>query len=72
MNKNQNEAAADKAQPSLDVLRHSAAHLLAHAVITLYPRTKYGIGPAVENGFYYDFYREQPLRLKISRKLKPK
>jgi len=54
------EARAEEAQLSLDVLRHSAAHLLAHAVVTLYPGTKYGIGPAVENGFYYDFYREQP------------
>lgn len=72
MNKNQNEAAADKAQPSLDVLRHSAAHLLAHAVITLYPRTKYGIGPAVENGFYYDFYREQPFTIEDLEKIEAK
>ena len=43
---------------SLDVLRHSAAHLLAHAVLDLYPETKTGIGPAVENGYYYDFLRE--------------
>lgn len=54
------EARAEEVQLSLDVLRHSAAHLLAHAVVTLYPGTKYGIGPAVENGFYYDFYWEQP------------
>jgi len=54
------EARAEEVQLSLDILRHSAAHLLAHAVVTLYPGTKYGIGPAVENGFYYDFYREQP------------
>ncbi len=47
-------------QLSLETLRHSAAHLLAHAVVDLFPGTKYGIGPAVENGFYYDFYREQP------------
>lgn len=58
--KNQSEVSADQAQLSLDILRHSAAHLLAHAVISLYPGTKYGIGPAVENGFYYDFYREEP------------
>jgi threonyl-tRNA synthetase len=45
---------------SLDVLRHSAAHLLAHAVLDLYPETKTGIGPAVENGYYYDFLRETP------------
>jgi threonyl-tRNA synthetase len=45
---------------SIDTLRHSAAHLLAHAVLDLYPETKTGIGPAVETGFYYDFLRETP------------
>lgn len=45
---------------ALDVLRHSASHLMAHAVLDLYPGTQTGIGPAVENGFYYDFLREQP------------
>jgi threonyl-tRNA synthetase len=44
----------------IDVLRHSAAHLLAHAVLDLYPDTKTGIGPAVETGFYYDFLRDTP------------
>jgi threonyl-tRNA synthetase len=45
---------------ALEILRHSAAHLLAHAVLELYPEAKTGIGPAVENGFYYDFLRECP------------
>jgi len=45
---------------ALGVLRHSAAHLLAHAVLALYPETKTGIGPAVENGYYYDFLRQTP------------
>jgi len=45
---------------TIDVLRHSAAHLLAHAVLELYPETKTGVGPAVETGFYYDFFRETP------------
>jgi len=45
---------------ALDVLRHSASHLLAHAVLDLFPETKTGIGPAVENGFFYDFERETP------------
>lgn len=40
---------------SLEQLRHSAAHLLAAAVLELYPDTKITIGPAIENGFYYDF-----------------
>ena len=45
----------------LQVLRHSAAHLLAAAVVQLYPGVKYGIGPAVEDGFYYDFDFPQPI-----------
>ncbi len=47
-------------EEALDVLRHSASHLLAHAVLELYPGTQTGIGPAVENGFYYDFLRDLP------------
>jgi threonyl-tRNA synthetase len=49
-----------ESEEALDVLRHSASHLLAHAVLELYPGTQTGIGPAVENGFYYDFLRDQP------------
>jgi len=45
---------------ALDTLRHSAAHLMAHAVLDLFPGTMTGIGPAVEDGFYYDFLREKP------------
>jgi len=45
---------------SLDVYRHSTAHLLAAAVLELYPETKLGIGPPIENGFYYDFDRAVP------------
>jgi threonyl-tRNA synthetase len=45
---------------ALDILRHSASHLLAHAVLELYPEARTGIGPAVENGYYYDFLRETP------------
>jgi threonyl-tRNA synthetase len=45
---------------ALKVYRHSAAHLLAAAVLELYPGTKLGIGPAIESGFYYDFEREEP------------
>jgi len=48
---------------ALEVLRHSSAHLMAQAVLELFPRTKTGIGPAVENGFYYDFLREKPFTL---------
>ena len=47
-------------EEALDVLRHSASHILAHAVLELFPGTQTGIGPAVENGFYYDFLRSEP------------
>ena len=42
---------------ALEVYRHSTAHLLAAAVLELFPETKLGVGPAIENGFYYDFQR---------------
>jgi threonyl-tRNA synthetase len=45
----------------LQTLRHSTAHLLAAAVTELYPNAKYGIGPAVQDGFYYDFDFGQPI-----------
>jgi threonyl-tRNA synthetase len=41
--------------PDLEVLRHSAAHLMAAAVCELFPGAEYGIGPSIEDGFYYDF-----------------
>ncbi|MEO8595084.1 MAG: threonine--tRNA ligase [Candidatus Solibacter sp.] len=45
---------------SLEVYRHSTAHLLAAAVLEIYPETQLGIGPPIENGFYYDFDRPTP------------
>ncbi|TMD96943.1 MAG: threonine--tRNA ligase [Chloroflexi bacterium] len=45
----------------LETLRHSAAHLLAAAVTELYPDARYGIGPAVQDGFYYDFAFSKPI-----------
>ena len=48
-------------EQKLDQLRHSTAHLLAAAVKKLYPETKLGIGPVVENGFYYDLSLKNPL-----------
>jgi threonyl-tRNA synthetase len=50
----------EKDPDALYVFRHSAAHLLAAAVTELYPDVKLGIGPPVENGFFYEFLREQP------------
>jgi threonyl-tRNA synthetase len=48
---------------ALELLRHDAAHVMAEAVKELYPDTQVTIGPAIENGFYYDFYRETPFTL---------
>lgn len=44
----------------LDILRHSTAHVMAAAVLELFPETKVAIGPAIEDGFYYDFDRSTP------------
>lgn len=44
----------------LEMIRHDAAHVMAEAVQKLFPGTQVTIGPTVENGFYYDFYRNQP------------
>ncbi|TFH50431.1 MAG: threonine--tRNA ligase, partial [Lysobacterales bacterium] len=54
-------AVVTAAEPDgLELLRHDAAHIMAEAVKELYPETQVTIGPAIENGFYYDFAREQP------------
>ncbi len=45
---------------SLRVVRHSAAHVMATAILELFPETKLGHGPATDNGFFYDVYRETP------------
>jgi threonyl-tRNA synthetase len=50
----------DKDPDALFVFRHSAAHLLAAAVMELYPNVKLGIGPPIETGFFYEFLREEP------------
>jgi threonyl-tRNA synthetase len=46
----------DKDPESLEVIRHSTAHLMAHAVKNLFPKMQLAIGPTIEDGFYYDFY----------------
>src|SRR5215216_5743294 len=45
---------ADNQQPDLHAMRHSLAHIMATAITRLYPGVKLGVGPVVENGFYYD------------------
>ena len=54
------EPVADRRPDGRDILRHSTAHVLAQAVQDLFPDAKLGIGPPVENGFYYDFDVETP------------
>ena len=49
-----------KDEDALDLLRHDCAHVLAEAVQELYPGTQVTIGPTIENGFYYDFARDEP------------
>jgi len=50
----------EKDPEALEVYRHSSAHLMAAAVLELFPETKLGHGPATESGFFYDFYRDKP------------
>jgi len=45
----------------MEIIRHSAAHVMAEAVQTIFPDARFGIGPAIENGFYYDFDLPRPL-----------
>ena len=49
-----------KDDAALEMIRHDAAHVLAEAVQELFPGTQVTIGPSIENGFYYDFYRNEP------------
>ena len=53
----------EKDREGLEILRHSTAHLLAHAVKELYPAAQVTIGPVIEDGFYYDFSFERPFTL---------
>src|SRR5579884_2501224 len=50
----------EKDAESLQVLRHSCAHVMATAVLELFPETKLGHGPYTDTGFFYDFYRPTP------------
>ena len=50
----------DKTPEGLEIIRHSTAHLLAHAVKELFPDAQVTIGPVIENGFYYDFSYKRP------------
>ena len=45
----------------LSILRHSASHLMAHAITRLFPGAKFGVGPAIQDGFYYDVKFPRPI-----------
>src|SRR5215472_14220288 len=62
----------EKDPDALYVFRHSAAHLLAAAVTELYPNVKLGIGPPVENGFFYEFLRDEPFTQEDLQKIEKK
>ena len=61
-----------KDEKSLELIRHDAAHLLAMAVQELYPGTQVTIGPAIDDGFYYDFARDEPFTLEDLPKIEAK
>ena len=62
----------DKDPEALEVYRHSSAHLLAAAVLELFPETKLGHGPPTESGFFYDFYRPIPFTQEDLEKIEKK
>src|SRR5215475_14482974 len=57
---------------ALELIRHDAAHVMAEAVQQLWPGTQVTIGPVIENGFYYDFYRNEPFTLEDLPKIEAK
>ena len=65
---------SNQSKISLDILQHSCSHLMAAAVLSLFPKTKFGIGPTIENGFYYDLELDKNLCLndlsKIEKRMK--
>ena len=60
------------ASENIEKIRHSLAHILAQAVLEFYPKAKLGFGPAIENGFYYDFQFSKPLEEKDLEKIEGK
>ncbi len=57
------EILTPSSEEALDIYRHTASHILAHAVKSLFPGVKVGIGPATDEGFYYDFDKPEPFTL---------
>ncbi len=52
---------SNQSETSIETLRHSCSHLMAAAALSLFPETKFGVGPAIENGFYYDLELDKSL-----------
>ncbi|EAH9715642.1 TPA: threonine--tRNA ligase [Campylobacter jejuni] len=73
-NTNLKEICFDNSKESLEVIRHSCAHLMAQAIKSLYPEAKFFVGPVIEDGFYYDFRVESKIGeedlVKIEKKMK--
>ncbi|HDZ4978024.1 TPA: threonine--tRNA ligase [Campylobacter jejuni] len=73
-NTNLKEIYFDNSKESLEVIRHSCAHLMAQAIKNLYPEAKFFVGPVIEDGFYYDFRVESKIGeedlVKIEKKMK--
>ncbi|EAJ8090564.1 threonine--tRNA ligase [Campylobacter jejuni] len=73
-NTNLKEIYFDNSKESLEVIRHSCAHLMAQAIKSLYPEVKFFVGPVIEDGFYYDFRVESKIGeedlVKIEKKMK--
>ena len=61
MGRNKQSLSSNKNKNKQNALNHSVSHLLAQAVLALFPKTKLGIGPAIEKGFYYDFQFSKPI-----------
>ncbi|MDD4290554.1 MAG: threonine--tRNA ligase, partial [Patescibacteria group bacterium] len=53
----------------IELLRHSLAHVMASAVMNLYPKAKFGVGPSIENGFYYDFELDSSISEEVLEKI---
>jgi threonyl-tRNA synthetase len=66
------EIITEKSPDALEIIRHSTSHLMAQAVKSLFPAAKVTIGPAIENGFYYDFDVEMPFSLEDLEKIEAK
>src|SRR5688572_19762756 len=66
------EIVTPKSETGIDTIRHSTAHLMAHAVQELFPGTQVTIGPVIENGFYYDFATDRPFAEEDLRRIEEK